>query len=138
LLKAALVEGLAYGTGATTVALEGYQAGATLLSQMSVGDCRRRDPGMAYEEGGSSDSETEGESSSHCRMCVCIMCFESRTQGDGVEKFGGSSSEAPSPGRACLFAATSWRSPQNNPSQRSFALRKKKEFEVVASCYLDI
>jgi hypothetical protein len=69
------------------------------------------------------------------------MCFESETQGDGVEKFGGSSSEAPSPGRACLFAvfaATSWHSPQNNPSQRSFALRKKKEFEVVASCYLDI
>jgi hypothetical protein len=53
---------------------------------------------MSYEEGGSSDSETEGESSSHCRVCVSVMCFESQTQGDGVEKFGGSSSEAPSPG----------------------------------------
>jgi hypothetical protein len=70
-LEAALVEGLAYGAGATTVALEGYQAGATLFSHMSVEGCRRRDPGMAYEEGSSSDSETEGESSSHCRMCVC-------------------------------------------------------------------
>ena len=41
LLKAALVKGLSYGTGATTVALEGYQASATLLRQMSVMSCRR-------------------------------------------------------------------------------------------------
>ena len=41
LLEAALVEGLAYGAGATTVALEGYQAGATLSSQTSVVSCRR-------------------------------------------------------------------------------------------------
>ena len=41
LLEAALVKGLAYSAGATTVALEGYQAGATLFNQMLVGGCRR-------------------------------------------------------------------------------------------------
>lgn len=50
LFEAALVEGLAYGAGATTVALEGYQASATLsksnvsrgLSQMRSRDGVRR------------------------------------------------------------------------------------------------
>lgn len=50
LFKATLVEGLAHGAGATTVAFECYQAGATLsksnvsrgLSQMRSGDGVRR------------------------------------------------------------------------------------------------
>jgi hypothetical protein len=134
LLEAALVEGFAYGAGATTVALEGYQAGATLFSQMSVVGCRRRGPGVAYEEGSSSDSETEGESSSHCEICVCCNVCMGLKAMMGVEKFGGSSSRSSVSRSRLPVRRRSWHSPQKlNPSQRSFAqTERKKNSRVVA------
>jgi len=60
---------------------------------------------MAYEESSSSDSKTEGESSGHCRMCDCVMCLRVGLRAMSMEKFGGLRRRAPSPGRACLFAA---------------------------------
>ena len=87
---------------------------------------------MAYEEGSSGDSETEGESSSHCRICVSVVIvLESdglRTA--GVEKFGGLSSRAPSPGRACLFAADLG-APRIIPSKEVSPKERKKNSRLL-------